>query len=61
MANAEIIRSTFLNENHLKGTKLFCTFSNGWFDIHTRWESFKRFRGIYKALDYFERFAEGGC
>jgi len=58
MKNLEIIRSTYLPTNKLMGQKLFCSFSNGWYSIHTKWEEFKRFRNINKALSYFEEFAE---
>ena len=57
MANAEIIRSTYLPKNKLNGSKIFCSFSSGWYSVHTRWEEFKRFRNIDRALAFFEEFA----
>jgi len=61
MANAEIIRSTFISSGRLEGERLFCAFSRGWFYIHTHFESVTKFRDINKALNYFEQYAiEGG-
>ena len=55
----EVIRSTFLPEDLLGGTKLFCGYRDGWFIVYTRWQQLKRSRDIDKALKSFDDFSMG--
>lgn len=55
----EVIRSTFLPEDTLGGTRLFCGERGGWFIVFTRFEELKRSRNIDVALKWFDDFSMG--
>lgn len=55
----ETIRSTFLSEDILGGTKLFLHFDGVWFRVETRFQSLSKSKSINTALTKFEAIVAG--
>lgn len=53
------LRSAFLPLEVRNGTKLFLTYKNGWYRIHTRFENFKKFRSLEQAGAYYDGILDG--
>jgi hypothetical protein len=49
-----ILRSTFLPEDTLSGTRLFLVYREGRYYVETRFQYFKRTKFYDKAVAYFE-------
>jgi hypothetical protein len=50
-----VLRSSFLPLEQRHGTRLFLSYENGWYRVHTRFENFFQRRTLQPAADYYER------
>jgi hypothetical protein len=49
-----VLRSTFLPLDVRGGTRLFLSYENGWYIVHTRFENFARRRKLDPAVAIYE-------
>lgn len=54
-----VLRSTFLPLEIRGGTKMFLSYENGKYVVHTRFETFKRSSCLQKAGDYYDDVLSG--
>jgi hypothetical protein len=54
-----VLRSTFLPMDVKNGTRLFLSYENGWYRVHTRFENFARRRMLKDAADIYESIERG--
>jgi hypothetical protein len=54
-----VLRSSFLPLDVKAGTKLFLSYENGWYRVHTRFENYKRSRTLDPAATYYEDILAG--
>jgi hypothetical protein len=48
------LRSSPLPLDQKAGTRLFLSYENGWYRVHTRFENYFKRRTLQPAIDYFE-------
>lgn len=54
-----VLRSTYLPEDTLGGTKLLLSYEKGWYVVHTNWQNLKRSRTLDKAAQVYESILMG--
>ena len=54
-----ILRSTYLPEDTLGGTKLFLSYEKQWYVVHTNWQNLARRRVLDKASQVYEAIVLG--
>lgn len=54
-----VLRSTYLPLEVKSGTKLFLSYENGWYRVHTRFENYARRRVLKDAVEIFESIENG--
>jgi hypothetical protein len=53
------LRSSPLPLGQRGGTRLFLSFENGWYRVHTRFENFFKRRDLRQAIDIYESILSG--
>lgn len=54
-----VLRSTYLPTDTLGGSKLFLSYENGWYIVHTAWNNLTRRRTLDKAASVYESIIMG--